>query len=153
MKRARNICLLLALFSLFACNRTETTSSNKASNSNNSSNISSLESSNQDNFSNVNEVINRLNSSAFSNEIECKENIGLNDMKTARKKTYSPSPPKSSVSDSGDAPLPLFGHASPKQRYDLPGSQENKKDIFPVQVRPGGPAKYNRTAPATLLPG
>ncbi len=81
MKRARNICLLLALFSLFACNRTETTSSNKASNSNNSSNISSLESSNQDNFSNVNEVINRLNSSAFSNEIECKENIGLNDMK------------------------------------------------------------------------
>lgn len=81
MKRARNICLLLVLFSLFACNRTETTSSNKASNSNNSSNISSLESSNQDNFSNVNEVINRLNSSAFSNEIECKENIGLNDMK------------------------------------------------------------------------
>ena len=81
MKRARNICLLLALFSLFACNRIETTSSNKASNSNNSSNISSLESSNQDNFSNVNEVINRLNSSAFSNEIECKENIGLNDMK------------------------------------------------------------------------
>lgn len=81
MKRARNICLLLALFSLFACNRTETTSSNKASNSNNSSNVSSLESSNQDNFSNVNEVINRLNSSAFSNEIECKENIGLNDMK------------------------------------------------------------------------
>ena len=81
MKRARNICLLLALFSLFACNRTETTSSNKVSNSNNSSNISSLESSNQDNFSNVNEVINRLNSSAFSNEIECKENIGLNDMK------------------------------------------------------------------------
>lgn len=81
MKRARNICLLLALFSLFACNRTETTSSNKASNSNNPSNISSLESSNQDNFSNVNEVINRLNSSAFSNEIECKENIGLNDMK------------------------------------------------------------------------
>lgn len=81
MKRARNICLLLALFSLLACNRTETTSSNKASNSNNSSNISSLESSNQDNFSNVNEVINRLNSSAFSNEIECKENIGLNDMK------------------------------------------------------------------------
>lgn len=81
MKRARNICLLLALFSLFACNRTETTSSNNASNSNNSSNISSLESSNQDNFSNVNEVINRLNSSAFSNEIECKENIGLNDMK------------------------------------------------------------------------
>ena len=81
MKRARNICLLLALFSLFACNRTETTSSNKASNSNNSSNISSLESSNQNNFSNVNEVINRLNSSAFSNEIECKENIGLNDMK------------------------------------------------------------------------
>lgn len=81
MKRARNICLLLALFSLFACNRTETTSSNKASNSNNSSNISSLESSNQDNYSNVNEVINRLNSSAFSNEIECKENIGLNDMK------------------------------------------------------------------------
>ena len=81
MKRARNICLLLALFSLFACNRTETTSSNKASNSNNSSNISSLESSNQDNFSNVNEVINRLNSSAFSNEIECKENIGLNNMK------------------------------------------------------------------------
>lgn len=81
MKRARNICLLLALFSLFACNRTEATSSNNASNSNNSSNISSLESSNQDNFSNVNEVINRLNSSAFSNEIECKENIGLNDMK------------------------------------------------------------------------
>ena len=83
MKRARNICLLLALFSLFACNRTETTSSNNAStsNSNNSSNISSLESSNQDNFSNVNEVINGLNSSAFSNEIECKENIGLNDMK------------------------------------------------------------------------
>lgn len=81
MKRARNICLLLALFSLFACNRTETTLSNKASISNNSSNISSLESSNQDNFSNVNEVINRLNSSAFSNEIECKENIGLNDMK------------------------------------------------------------------------
>ena len=81
MKIARNICLLLALFSLFACNRTETTSSNKASNSNNSSNISSLESSNQDNFSNVNEVIDGLNSSAFSNEIECKENIGLNDMK------------------------------------------------------------------------
>lgn len=81
MKRARNICLLLALFSLFACNRTEATSSNNASNSNNSSNISSLESSNQDNFSNVNEVINGLNSSAFSNEIECKENIGLNDMK------------------------------------------------------------------------
>lgn len=81
MKRARNICLLLALFSLFACNRTETTSSNNVSNSNNSSNISSLESSNQDNFSNVNEVINGLNSSAFSNEIECKENIGLNDMK------------------------------------------------------------------------
>ena len=81
MKKTRNICLLLALFSLFACNRTETTSSNKASNSNNSSNISSLESSNQDNFSDVNEVINRLNSSAFSNEIECKENIGLNDMK------------------------------------------------------------------------
>lgn len=81
MKRARNICLFLALFSLFACNRTEATSSNNASNSNNSSNISSLESSNQDNFSNVNEVINGLNSSAFSNEIECKENIGLNDMK------------------------------------------------------------------------
>ena len=81
MKRARNICLLLALFSLFACNRIETTSSNNASNSNNSSNISSLESSNQDNFSNVSEVINGLNSSAFSNEIECKENIGLNDMK------------------------------------------------------------------------
>lgn len=81
MKRARNICLLLALFSLFACNRTEATSSNNASNSNNSSNISSLESSNQDNFSNVNEVIDGLNSSAFSNEIECKENIGLNDMK------------------------------------------------------------------------
>lgn len=88
----KNIGFLLALISLVSCNNqiststsqttTDSTTSQTTTGSTTSQTTTSEDSSSsEENYDTLQEVMDNLNSSAFSSDYICKENIGLSDMK------------------------------------------------------------------------